>query len=258
MAVLLSTGFGVVVSSAGSIVQFQHVTAVRPTGGIAGVSFELRVGEVYAWLGGPGSGKTTIVDLVLGFAKANAGTVQVDGIDPGVDATAARNTTGFVDGRARFAGPMTPRGYVHLFAKLAGLNSLPEERTNALRLMGLQDRYLARSMAGLPHAAHCSVMLAWAWLRRPPLLLLDDPTAGFDSLATARFIEIVGEFRRAGTSVLLTTSDVLVAAQLGDHIGVLKRGEKVAERHRHQLLQESLTALYSDYVGRSYVKGHRP
>lgn len=233
-----------------NVVEFQHVTSVRRTGGVVAVSFQLGAGEVYVWLGGPGSGKTAIIDLVLGFGSSDAGTVEVNGLDPRLSTTELRRITAFVDGRSRLAGPMTPLDHLEFFAKLAGALSTQQDRINALRLMGLQDRYLTESIEGLPNAAHSSVFLALAWLRRAPLLVLDDPTSGFDSVATATFIGILGEFRSLGTSVLLTTSDVLLAAQVGDHIGVLKRGEKVAERHRHQLLQESLTALYSDYVGR--------
>jgi len=245
------------VSNRKHIIEFQHVTTIRPSGGVTGVSFQLGEGKVYVWLGGPGSGKTAIVDLVLGFAKADAGTVEVAGMDPRSNTAALRRTTAFVDGLGRLAGPMTPLGHLEFLARLSGVVLLRQDSINALRLMGLQDRYLTEPIDGLPMAAHSAVFLALAWLRRSPLLVLDDPTSGFDSVATANFIGTVGEFREIGTSVLLTTSDVLLGAQVGDHIGVLKRGEKVAERHRHQLLQESLTALYSDYVGRSPSTGHR-
>ncbi len=214
------------------------------------LSFQLGVGEVYVWLGGPGSGKTAIVDLVLGFRRADSGRVEVDGRDPIANGPAHRRSLAFVDGRGRLAGAMSPLAHLEFLAKLTETTVLRQDAVNALRLTGLQDRFLNEPIAGLPIAAHSSVFLALAWLRRLPLLILDDPTTGFDSVATATFIGIVDEFRHNGTSVLLTTSDVLLAAQVGDHIGVLKRGERVAERHRHQLLQESLTALYSDYVGR--------
>jgi len=245
------------VSKRKNVVEFQHVTSRRTTGGISAVSFELGAGEVYVWLGGPGSGKTAIVDLILGFGRADAGSVIVDGRDPRSNPTALRSTTAFVDGRARLAGPMTPLGYLEFMAKLTGLSSDRQERINTLRLMGLQDRYLVESIEELSGAAHSSVFMALAWLRKPSLLVLDDPTQGFDSVATATFIDVISEFLKMGTSVLLATSDVLLASQVGDHIGVLKRGDKVAERHRHQLLQESLTALYSDYVGRPHSAGLR-
>lgn len=257
MAVFLVAVRDLAMSNRKNIVAFQHVTTVRSSGGIVAVSFQLGVGEVYVWLGGPSSGKTAIVDLVLGFARADSGTVEVDGMDPRANVEALRRSTAFVDGRSRLAGPMTPIDHLEFLAKLTRIVCVPQERINALRLMGLQDRYLSHSMDNLPNAAHSCVFLALAWLRRLPLLVLDDPTSGFDSVASSTFVGALGEFRSAGISVLLTTSDVLLAAQVGDHIGVLKRGEKVAERHRSQLLQESLTALYSDYVGRSDSAGNR-
>ena len=79
--------------------------------------------------------------------------------------------------------------------------------------------------------------------------MLDDPTLGFDSVATATFTAALDQFHSAGVTILFTTSDVLLAARSADHVAILKNGEKVAERHRHQLVQESLTALYADYVG---------
>lgn len=232
------------------VIEFRHVSLAHRNHGLSAVSFQLVAGETYGWLGGPGSGKTLIVDLVMGFRRPDFGAVNVLGMDPASAPQRLRRTVAFVDGRGRLAGAMTPIQNLTFLAKLAATEETRDAIVNSLRLMGLPDRHLECPMEELSTAAHVSVFLALAWLRRIPLLVLDDPTAGFDSVATATLIDSLRQFHRVSTTVLLTTSDVLLAAKAADHVGILKGGTKVAERHKHQLLQESLTALYADYVGR--------
>jgi ABC-2 type transport system ATP-binding protein len=239
------------VSKRDTPITFRNVTSERQYGGISTVSFTVEAGDVFAVLGGPGSGKTTVADLVMGFRRPDTGTVHVLGRDPVAHAVTVRRQIAFVDGRSRLPSPMTPAQNLKFLSQLTGTGENGPTLVNALRTMGLADQFLAEPVENLPTPAHVSVLLALAWLRRTPLLILDDPTAGFDSVATATFIDSLDHFRRANTTVLLATSDVLLAGRASDHVAILKRGEKVAERHRDQLLQESLSALYADYVGRT-------
>jgi ABC-2 type transport system ATP-binding protein len=239
-------------------ITFHHATSRAVYGGVSGVSLDVGSGDVFAVLGGPGSGKTRIIDLVMGFRRPDQGSVQVLGLDPATSARAIRQQVAFVDGRGRLAGPMTPVENLQFLARLVTSASPHGTLVNALRTMGLPDRYLAEPIESLPTSAHVSVQLAIAWMRKTPVLVLDDPTTGFDSVATATFTEIHGEFRSAGVTVFFTTSDVLVAARSADHVAILKGGEKIAERRRHQLIQESLSALYADYVGRADAQRPRP
>jgi ABC-2 type transport system ATP-binding protein len=239
-------------------VVFRNVTSQRPYGGISTLSFTLEPRDVYAVLGGPGSGKTAVADLAMGFRSPDSGSVEVLGQDPVAQAIRIRQLVAFVDGRSRLPGPMTPPENLMFLARLTATDDTHATHVNALRRMGLPDRFLTEPTETLPAQAHVSLFLALAWLRRTPLLVLDDPTAGFDSVATATFIDSLEEFRRAHVTILLTTSDVLLAGRAADHIAILKGGEKVAERRRDQLLQDSLTSLYADYIGRGTVQRHRP
>jgi ABC-2 type transport system ATP-binding protein len=235
------------------VIVFRHVSVSRPSGRLSALSFVLGEGESYAWLGGPGSGKTVIVDLVMGFCRPDFGATVVLGHDPVAAPMQVRRRVSFIDGRGRLPGPMTP---VQGLMFLASLSSVPTDTAgciNALRMMGLPDRHLEVPVDELPTAAHVSVSLALAQLRSSVILVLDDPTVGLDSVATAQVTDALAAFQRKGTTILLTTSDVLVAATAADHVGILKSGTRVAERHRHQLVQASLTSLYADYIGRKHT-----
>src|SRR5687767_13812409 len=89
-------------------IEFRQASLARKANGLSALSFQLRMGETYAWLGGPGSGKTIIVDLILGFQRPDFGTIAVLGLDPSTEPAAVRRSISFVDGRGRLAGPMTP------------------------------------------------------------------------------------------------------------------------------------------------------
>jgi len=100
-------------------IEFRHVSLARKTSGVSGISFQLQAGETYAWLGGPGSGKTMIVDLIMGFLRPDFGTITVLGLDPASQTGAVRRSTSFVDGRGRLASPMTPVQNLTFFLALA-------------------------------------------------------------------------------------------------------------------------------------------
>lgn len=235
------------------VIEVRHATCRAIRGGVTALSLSVGRGEVYCLLGGPLSGKSMVADLILGFRQPDAGSVAVLGQEPGLASIAIRRLVSFADGRGELYGPLTPLQNLALLCRLGDVAWVHTDGANALRRMGLPDRHLDRASETLPGPSNLAIMLALAWLRRTPVLVLDEPTHGLDTLAIAVFLESLQDFRSTNTTILLTTSDVLVAAKAADRVGILKRGEKVAERRRGQLLQESLTALYADYVGRPDV-----
>jgi ABC-2 type transport system ATP-binding protein len=94
-----------------------------------------------------------------------------------------------------------------------------------------------------------NLWLAIAWLRGGPVLLLSEPTHGLDAQATARLHTQILGFRDRRVAVIVLTADVLFASQVADRLAILKRGVKVSERTRAEVLSLSLTELYIDFVG---------
>jgi ABC-2 type transport system ATP-binding protein len=239
-----------------AIVAVDLTKNTRETTSLRSVSFSVSPGEVYCLLGGPGSGKTTVADIVLGLQQPLAGRVSVLGHNPVDDRPAVQSLVSFVDGRAALYPSMTPLHALRFFLRLAA----PTDRSarsayvRALRDMQVPDRFMDARIDTAPPSVAVGTVLAVAWLRRCPALVLDEPTAELDSRAADGLIDVLGLFRRRGDAILMTTSDVMVASQAADRLGVLKLGEKVVERSRAEIAAQGLTEFILQYFGR--VKPH--
>lgn len=223
------------------------------------LSFEVRSGELYCLLGPEGSGKTTAVNLLMGFTSASEGRALVCGVDPRVHPIEARRQIAFISMHSALYGAISPRRNIEFFTRLA-LNR-PVTRGaayDAMRQFGIPERSFEKKVSTLPQELRLSLWLAIASLRQTPVIILDEPTFGLDSRASADLQEHLAEFRRQGKAVLLATTDVLLASQIADRIGMLKQGRKVAERTHSQMLGLSLNELHFDYVGRPPRPGTSP
>ncbi|MCD2316256.1 ABC transporter ATP-binding protein [Sphingomonas sp. IC-11] len=194
-----------------------------------GLSLQVPAGSITALLGGNGAGKSTTLAALLGFVRAQSGTVLVSGIDPGSAADAARRCIAYL--------PENVALYEHLTAVenadyLLALSDERKERriiTDAFAAAGLQDRAWDQRLGGFSKGMRQKVAIAVALLREVPVLLLDEPTSGLDPRATADFNALVAAVRDRGTAVLMVTHDLLSAADVADRIGFLEAGRIVEE-----------------------------
>lgn len=189
-----------------------------------GLSLFVAAGEIYALLGGNGAGKSTTLSALLGFVRADGGSVRVGGIDPAADPDAARRRIAYL--------PENVALYEHLSAVenadyLLALSGTPRSRnaiTDALAAAGLQERAFDQRLGGFSKGMRQKVAIAVALLREVPVLLLDEPTSGLDPRATADFNALLHAVRARGTAVLMVTHDLLGAADVADRIAFLEGG----------------------------------
>jgi ABC-2 type transport system ATP-binding protein len=208
----------------------QHlVLGYGPHRVLDGLSLEVPTGSITALLGGNGAGKSTALAALLGFVRADAGTISVCGTDPGRDPDGARRRIAYL--------PENVALYEHLTAVenadyLLALSRDPQQRsaiTDAFAAAGLQERAWHERLGGFSKGMRQKVAIAVALLRRVPVLLLDEPTSGLDPRATADFNGLLATVRDRGTAVLMVTHDLLSAADVADRIGFLEHGRIVEE-----------------------------
>jgi ABC-2 type transport system ATP-binding protein len=205
-----------------------HVDGLRKSYGrrevLAGVSFEVRRGELLALLGPNGAGKTSTVEILEGYRRADAGTVRVLGLDPARDARALHARMGFMLQEGGVDNKISPREALRLYARFYRDPEDPEELLELVDLGRAADTRYRRLSGG----ERQRLGLALALLGRPELLVLDEPTAGMDPAAKQATRERIGALRAAGTTILLTTHDLGDVERLADRVAVLDRGRLVA------------------------------
>jgi ABC-2 type transport system ATP-binding protein len=236
---------------------FPFVRRVPPVIALQNVSLTVSRGEIVGLLGTNGAGKTTLLKTLATLVLPTAGQVTIDGWDLVRDAERVKDVVSLMTGDERsFYWRLTGRQNLEFFAAFQGLN--PEDTTT--RIEELQEQLeleaLDRRFGLYSTGMRQRVALARALLRRPSILLLDEPTRSLDPLARRRFYQFLRDtlVKALGCSILLSTHSFDEAESLCDRIAVLHRGvmltcQSIDELTRCAETMESLTALFEQMVG---------
>lgn len=194
-----------------------------------GVELEIDAGEVMALLGPNGAGKTTLVSVVAGLCRPDSGTVLVDGVSVVSAPWKARRRTGLAPQELGVYPVLSVRDNLRFFGELAGLRRRQladriDEVVELLDLTKVLDRPVRFLSGGHKRRVHTGVAL----LSRPPLLLLDEPTAGVDVATRAAVLDAVRGVAAEGAAVCYSTHYLAEVETLGCSVAILDSGRIVA------------------------------
>ncbi|MFJ2734296.1 MULTISPECIES: ABC transporter ATP-binding protein [unclassified Streptomyces] len=213
--------------------RYGDVTAVD------GMDLAIRKGEVLGLLGPNGAGKSTTVEIIQGHRSRDAGEVTVLGADPASATRAWRSRVGIVWQDESAPAELTVRETVRHFARYYPRPRDPEE---VIALVGLEAKAGSRIKA-LSGGQRRRLDVALGVIGGPELLLLDEPTTGFDPAARRRFWALIRTLAQEGTTILLTTHYLEEAEALADRLAVVSRGRIVAEGTSHELRERHATGV---------------
>jgi ABC-2 type transport system ATP-binding protein len=195
------------------------------------LDLEVPAGRIFGYLGPNGAGKTTTIKLVAGLWRPTAGTVTVLGRDVTRDRDAVQGRLGYLPGDFAGYSDMTGRQLLGLLGSLRG-------GTDWGSVNGLAERFgleLDRRIGTLSHGNRQKVGIVQAFMGRPELLVLDEPTQGLDPLMQREFLELLRETRAQGRTVLLSSHVLAEVEEIADVVGILDRGQLLATRTMAQL-----------------------
>jgi drug efflux transport system ATP-binding protein len=170
------------------------------------LSFDVRRGEIFGFLGSNGAGKSTTIRMLCGLLRPTAGTAKVGGIDVAADPEAVKQRIGYMSQRFSLYELLTVDQNIQFFGGIYGLTGerLAARRQFVLKMAGLQgrERTLARDLAG---GWRQRLALGCAILHEPTILFLDEPTGGVDPLSRRQFWRLIDTLAEQGVTVLVTT-----------------------------------------------------
>jgi ABC-2 type transport system ATP-binding protein len=222
-------------------ISFQSVskTFQTPRGSfkaLDGVSFDIAEGEFFGLLGPNGAGKTTLISILAGLARATSGRVQVHGHDVQSDYAAARRQLGVVPQELVFDPFFTVREALRIQSGYFGVRGNDAWIDELLASLGLADKANA-NMRQLSGGMKRRVLVAQALVHKPPVIVLDEPTAGVDVELRQTLWQFIARLNREGHTVLLTTHYLEEAEALCARIAMLKAGRVVALERTSDLLK---------------------
>ena len=203
-----------------------HLGRTTRSRGIVDLTWEVPEGESFGLLGLNGSGKTTTFKLAMGLLRPTSGEVRILGRSS-ADAVALAEV-GFLPELPYFYPFLTPREALRFYGRLSGLreDQLPERIGRTLDLVGLAENG-NRRMGEFSKGMVQRVGLAQAVLHDPRLIILDEPVSGLDPLAIKEFRELLGELRKRGKTLVVSSHSISELEKVCDQVGILKDGRLV-------------------------------
>ena len=203
---------------------------------LGGVDLEVEQGEFFGLLGPNGAGKTTLISIIAGLARATSGEVRVMGADVVADYRRARRMLGVVPQELVFDPFFTVLETLRFQAGYFGLRANGDWIEEVMRNLDLLPKANA-NMRSLSGGMKRRVLVAQALVHKPPVIVLDEPTAGVDVELRQGLWRFIRGLNRAGHTIVLTTHYLEEAEQLCSRIGMLKAGRIVALDSTRNLLE---------------------
>jgi len=201
-----------------------------------GVSFDVPQGQIFGLLGPNGAGKSTLINILAGLVMKTSGSAEIWGFDIDADSRNAKRSIGIVPQEIVFDPFFTPFEVLENQAGLYGVAKALRRSEALLREVHLADKRdaYARTLSG---GMKRRLLIAKAMVHSPPVLVLDEPTAGVDVELRRLLWELVVDLNAQGVTVVLTTHYLEEAEQLCDRIAIINHGKLIANKPTRELVE---------------------
>lgn len=215
---------------------------------LGGVSFDVPQGQIFGLLGPNGAGKSTLINTLAGLVMKSSGTVEIWGFDIDREPRNAKASIGIVPQEIVFDPFFTPLEVLDIQAGLYGVPAPARRSLELLQSVHLADKAnaYARSLSG---GMKRRLLIAKAMVHTPPILVLDEPTAGVDVELRRLLWELVVDLNNQGVTIVLTTHYLEEAEQLCDRIAIINHGRLITDQPTRDLvgmMREKIVVLTLD------------
>ncbi|HEV8283076.1 MAG TPA: ABC transporter ATP-binding protein [Chitinophagaceae bacterium] len=204
--------------------------------------------EIFCLLGQNGAGKTTAINLFLGFIEATSGSVSINGIEVKPNNSAARKFIAYIPEVVMLYGNLSGIENLEFFNRLAGAKYSNDLLSGFLSQVGLPKETHHNRVNTYSKGMRQKVAIAIALAKDADTLLMDEPTSGLDPKATQEFTTLLKEVAARGKTVLMATHDIFNAVNIGTAIGIMKKGSLVHTVATKDITANELQQLYLETI----------
>jgi ABC-2 type transport system ATP-binding protein len=204
------------------------------------LNLDIPQGSLYALLGPNGAGKTTTLRMVAGLLRPDRGDALILGRSVMRSPKAAKQLLAYLPDEPLLYGKLRPLEYLEFVAglwQISAAKAAPhaEELLKQLNLWNVRHNFCETFSRGMRQ----KMALAGAFIHQPRVIIMDEPLSGLDAAAARLVKDILAEYVRKGNTVILTTHIMEVAERMADHIGILNRGQLIAEGTLEELRSQT-------------------
>ena len=220
----------------------------REVKAVDGISFSVEEGETFGLLGPNGAGKTTLMEILCGLRKFDEGKITVRSFDLVKDSYKVRGSIGFCPQETLLYDLLNVRENLAFSASLYSLSSkkFKERLEFSAKVLGIGE-FLNRRVQQLSGGMKRRANLAASIIHDPPIVILDEPTVGFDPAIKREFWNLIRNLKSYGKTVLLSTHDMYEADEICDRVAIMEKG-KIAALDKPRSLKETIGGKTSIHV----------
>ncbi len=204
------------------------------------LSLTLREGEIYGLLGPNGAGKTTTIKMIMGLVEPTSGSISVAGHDVRKHPIEAKRLISYVPDRAYLYEKLTAWEFLRFIAGLYEIDDATLQRrgNNLLDLFGL-EKWKDELVGNYSHGMKQRLSMVSALLRKPKVLILDEPTVGLDPKGAKLLRDVLESSRDRGMTILMSTHILEIAEKMCDRLGIIQGGQLVTEGTAREIRQKT-------------------
>lgn len=218
-----------------NVIELSHITKDYGNGrGVFDVSFSVKEGEIFGYLGPNGAGKTTTIRQLLGFLHPGEGNCKVLGMDCFTRAETIQRGMGYLAGELAFMEDMTGRKFLEFMAQMKKMKDLSWMEELMERFELNPQGKIKKMSKGMKQ----KIGIVNAFMNKPKVVILDEPTSGLDPLMQNRFIELVLEEKKKGTTILMSSHIFEEVEKTCDRTAIIRAGKIVAIEDMQSLAQK--------------------
>lgn len=210
--------------------------------GVEDITFDVQPGEVVGFLGPNGSGKTTVIRMLMGLLTITRGSAEILGQDVVSLGVNVRRSLGYLPGTLSLYENVTVQEHLEFLARMRGVDCTAHIKQLSERL----ELNTSKSVHGLSKGNKQKLGVIQAFMHEPAVLFLDEPTSGLDPIAQREFEEILGETRGRGAAVLLSSHVMHEVEQLAERVAIINKGHLVVIDHVDTLKRHASRTLVFD------------
>jgi len=231
------------------MIQLQNVSkSFKGQLAVQNLNLQVRAGEILGLLGANGAGKSTTINLLLGFLTPDSGTVKIDEKETSSQVAEVRQLVGYIPENVNLYPYLSGLENLDYFCKLAGLQYSKTELQEILSTCGLQSEAQQKKVSEYSKGMRQKVGVAIAYAKKAKVYLLDEPASGLDPLASNELSELLKKLAADGATILMASHDIFRVREVCHRIGILKHGALVKELRSEEVSANELEQLYLQYM----------
>jgi len=231
------------------MIQLQNVNkSFKGQPAVQNLDLRVQKGEILGLLGANGAGKSTTINMLLGFHSPDSGTVKIDQKETSKETAKVRQLIGYIPENVNLYPYLTGLENLDYFCKLAGLKYSKTELQEFLATCGLQSEAYKKKVSDYSKGMRQKVGIAIAYAKKAKVYLLDEPASGLDPLASNELSDLLRKLAAEGATLLMASHDIFRVREVCHRIGILKQGVLVKELLSEEVSANELEQLYLQYM----------